>query len=59
MSIRSRFTDEEFIRPEPRLLVGLTGYQWAALALAPAFMFLWWRDQLVMRKVPVVPIAEA
>lgn len=34
----------EFIRPEPRLLLGLTGYQWAALALAPVFVWLWWRD---------------
>jgi phosphatidylglycerol:prolipoprotein diacylglycerol transferase len=34
----------EFIRPEPRLLWGLTGYQWAALALAPLFAVLWWRD---------------
>ena len=34
----------EFIRPEPRLLAGLTGYQWAALALAPLFAWLWWRD---------------
>jgi len=34
----------EFIRPEPQLLLGLTGYQWAALALAPVFAWLWWRD---------------
>jgi len=34
----------EFIRPEPRLLWGLTGYQWAALVLAPLFVWLWWRD---------------
>lgn len=34
----------EFIRPEPRLFAGLTGYQWAALALAPLFAWLWWRD---------------
>ncbi len=34
----------EFIRPEPQLLFGLTGYQWAALALAPLFGWLWWRD---------------
>jgi phosphatidylglycerol:prolipoprotein diacylglycerol transferase len=34
----------EFIRPEPKLLLGLTGYQWAALALAPLFAWLWWRD---------------
>jgi phosphatidylglycerol---prolipoprotein diacylglyceryl transferase len=34
----------EFIRPEPRVLLGLTGYQWAAIVLAPLFVFLWWRD---------------
>lgn len=34
----------EFIRPEPKLFAGLTGYQWAALALAPLFAWLWWRD---------------
>ena len=34
----------EFIRPEPRLLWGLTGYQWAALALAPIFLLLWRLD---------------
>jgi phosphatidylglycerol---prolipoprotein diacylglyceryl transferase len=34
----------EFIRPEPRLLAGLTGYQWACLALAPFFVWLWIRD---------------
>jgi uncharacterized radical SAM superfamily Fe-S cluster-containing enzyme/prolipoprotein diacylglyceryltransferase len=27
----------EFIRPEPALWLGLTGYQWAALVLAPFF----------------------
>jgi phosphatidylglycerol:prolipoprotein diacylglycerol transferase len=34
----------EFIRPEPQIWLGLTGYQWAALALTPVFLFLWWRD---------------
>jgi phosphatidylglycerol---prolipoprotein diacylglyceryl transferase len=34
----------EFIRPEPRLLLSLTGYQWAALTLAPLFIWLWWKD---------------
>ena len=34
----------EFIRPEPRVLMGLTGYQWAAACLAPVFVWLWWRD---------------
>lgn len=34
----------EFIRPEARILLGLTGYQWAAIALAPLFVWLWMRD---------------
>jgi len=34
----------EFIRPEPRLLLGLTGYQLLALAMIPLFAFLWKRD---------------
>lgn len=35
----------EFIRPEPELWLGLTGYQWAALALLPLFAWLWVRDR--------------
>ncbi|MCA9190517.1 MAG: prolipoprotein diacylglyceryl transferase [Planctomycetales bacterium] len=35
----------EFIRPESQLLFGLTGYQWAALALFPVFIGLWIRDR--------------
>ena len=38
----------EFIRPEPQVLLGLTGYQWAAVCLAPLFMWLWWRDAKVL-----------
>ena len=34
----------EFIRPEPKLALGLTGYQWACLALLPVFITLWTRD---------------
>jgi phosphatidylglycerol:prolipoprotein diacylglycerol transferase len=34
----------EFIRPEPAWFFGLTGYQWAAVCLAPVFVWLWWRD---------------
>jgi phosphatidylglycerol:prolipoprotein diacylglycerol transferase len=34
----------EFLRPEPVLALGLTGYQWAALALMPVFAALWVRD---------------
>jgi phosphatidylglycerol:prolipoprotein diacylglycerol transferase len=39
----------ELIRPEPQLWLGLTGYQWAALALAPVFAWLWWRDAARMQ----------
>jgi phosphatidylglycerol:prolipoprotein diacylglycerol transferase len=35
----------ETIRPEPRLALGLTGYQWACLVLIPAVMLLWVRDR--------------
>ncbi len=34
----------EFIRPEAKLELGLTVYQWAALAMMPLFAALWWRD---------------
>lgn len=37
----------EFIRPEPRLLAGLTLYQWAAIAFIPLFIWLWRRDVAV------------
>src|SRR5262245_6729706 len=40
----------EFIRPEPELLFGLTGYQWAAVCLAPVFVWLWWRDARDFKK---------
>ncbi len=34
----------ETIRPEPRMWVGLTAYQWFALAMLPVFALLWWKD---------------
>jgi phosphatidylglycerol---prolipoprotein diacylglyceryl transferase len=34
----------EFIRPEPVVALGLTGYQWACLGLMPVFAALWARD---------------
>ena len=34
----------EFIRPEPRLWLDLTGYQWASLAFIPVFVLLWRHD---------------
>jgi phosphatidylglycerol:prolipoprotein diacylglycerol transferase len=43
----------EFIRPEPRLWLGLTGYQWAALALIPLFGALWRQDAKASRSDPI------
>jgi hypothetical protein len=34
----------EFVRPDPVLALGLTGYQWACLGLIPVFIALWVRD---------------
>lgn len=34
----------EFIRPEIRMALGLTAYQWFALASIPAILWLWWWD---------------
>jgi len=50
----------ETIRPEPRLGLGLTGYQWACLALMPVVALLWVRDRrpaVVARpsEHPVIP----
>lgn len=39
----------EFIRPEARLWLSLTGYQWAALVLAALFGWLLWRDRTSAR----------
>lgn len=38
----------EMIRPEPRYFIGLTAYQWGAIALAIIFVWLWRRDQIAM-----------
>ena len=35
----------EFVRDEQPLWLDLTGYQWAALALALFFGLLWWHDR--------------
>ncbi|WP_435007814.1 prolipoprotein diacylglyceryl transferase [Tundrisphaera lichenicola] len=42
----------EFIRPEPVIGLGLTGYQWACLGLAPVFVALWIRDARAFRRIP-------
>ncbi len=40
----------EFIRPEARNMLGLTGYQWFALALTPVFAALWYLDAAQMKR---------
>lgn len=45
----------EFIRPEAQLWLGLTGYQWACLALAPVFVGLWLRDRSPPSLLPARP----
>lgn len=40
----------EFIRPEAKTWLDLTIYQWAALGLAPVFIFLWWHDERKKRR---------
>jgi len=40
----------EAIRPEPVLLGGLTGYQWACLALIPLVLLRWWNDARQFRR---------
>ena len=39
----------EFIRPEARMMLGLTGYQWAAVVLIPLFVLLWVHDARAQR----------
>jgi phosphatidylglycerol:prolipoprotein diacylglycerol transferase len=38
----------EYLRPEPVVMAGLTGYQWASLALLPLFLGLWIVDAKAM-----------
>lgn len=42
----------EFLRPEPILALGLTGYQWASLALIPVFGLLWAADRVIPSQLP-------
>jgi len=35
----------EFIRPEPRLIGGLTAYQWGSMVMAALLAAQWWVDQ--------------
>jgi phosphatidylglycerol:prolipoprotein diacylglycerol transferase len=39
----------EWIRPEPQLWLGLTFYQWSALAFIPVFVMLWHSDTRKLR----------
>lgn len=43
----------EFLRPEPVIFAGLTGYQWASLALIPVFAGLWARDARTICQAPI------
>ena len=45
----------EFLRPEPVLALGLTGYQWACLGLAPVFLGLWAKDASDFRRLEAGP----
>ncbi len=52
----------EFLRPEAQFALGLTGYQWFALACLPVFAYLWWHDARVKQSQfasPVVRLAAA
>ncbi len=40
----------EYIRPEARILAGLTAYQWSVLLLIPLFSWLWWLDARSFRQ---------
>lgn len=44
----------EFLRPEAKLWLSLTGYQWAALLLMPLFLWLIWRDRNAAGRVTAV-----
>lgn len=48
----------EFLRPEPTVLGGLTGYQWAALALIPVFIGLWIQDASLSDAASPLPPGE-
>ncbi len=42
----------EWIRPEPVIFMGLTGYQWFCVAMLPVFIALWIRDSR-SQKIPI------
>jgi phosphatidylglycerol---prolipoprotein diacylglyceryl transferase len=49
----------EWIRPEARLWWGLTGYQWAAVALVPLFVWLWIRDARQLKDAALSAVTAA
>ena len=53
----------EFIRPEPRVIGGLTAYQWGALAMAAALIVQWRFDRMLLIRgtgtPPMQPAAPA
>lgn len=48
----------EYIRPEARFAGGLTGYQYAALLMAPVFGYLWYRDTRKSAPPPTPNVAR-
>lgn len=48
----------EFIRPEPRVLGGLTAYQWGAIAMGIALAIQWRADQRALRWSEGEPAAD-
>ena len=46
----------EFIRPEPKIWLDLTVYQWLALVLAPVFVILWIRDAAALKRADAISI---
>ena len=40
----------EFIRPEAKIVGGLTAYQWSAMVFAILFAWLWRRDAVMFRR---------
>lgn len=49
----------EWIRPEPQVWLGLTGYQWSALLLIPLFAWLWWHSVHDENHTPTHRVANA
>jgi prolipoprotein diacylglyceryltransferase len=47
----------EFIRTEPRLAWGLTGYQWGSAAMAVVLVLLWMHDERLKRNPSPEPSA--